>query len=272
MVLTEIQTLAIEAIMEACHAVMEIYRNPITWEEKSDGSPVTQADLASSSIIQGKLKQTSIPIIEEESPHETYQKRALWTQCWCVDPLDGTKEFIKKNDEFSINIALLSAGVPLFGVIAIPVQSKLVFGGPDIGAYVATFDNQSTLSDPIRIIPKPNQQKTFTIITSRSHRSEKTDVYLSAITPPNVPTKTLYRGSAIKFVDLALGLAQIYIRDTPTMEWDVAAGQAILRGVGGNVVDIDRKKALVFNKKSLLNPGFIATTNLSLLGWQIGEF
>lgn len=268
MVFSELQTIALEAALEASIAILEVYHQDFSARIKNDGSPVTKADLISSKLILDKLKHTRLPIINEETPKETYDKRVRWERCWCVDPLDGTKEFIQKNDEFTVNIALIEDGAPTFGIIAIPTQSEIYFGGRHFGTFKVPFNEVKSLDKAQKIIHNTTQEKTLTLLASRSHRSEGTNTYLNGLKKHVETIEILYRGSAMKFVDLAMGRAQLYLRDTPTMEWDVAAGHALLEGVGGAVVDLGTKLPLVYNKKSLFVSGFIATTNLSLLRWQ----
>lgn len=268
MTLPDIYSKAIEASIEASNAVLEIYNTSFHTETKGDGSPVTAADLVSSEIIQTKLKTTFIPLINEEFPIEEFNNRAHWSTFWCVDPLDGTKEFIQKNGEFCINIALIENCTPVFGVIAIPAQSKLFFGGPKLGAFSASFHENYTLTEITPVQLKEDNNKIITVVASRNHRSEITELFLSNLEKNVKESQTIFRGSAIKFIDLATGFADVYIRDTPMMEWDVAAGHAILQGVGGVVVDLKNRSQLLYNKKSLMVPGIIATTKLSLLQWQ----
>lgn len=251
--------IALRAALAASTKINEIYSTPFENEIKADGSPVTKADLASSEIIKSFLSETNIPIIGEELEKEPYSIRKKWRQCWCVDPLDGTKEFIKKNGEFVVNIALIEDGCPIFGLIASPVQKEIIFGGMGLTkAYKTSFLNIENSLEWTTLKPLNNHNYPPVVISSRSDFSGD---LLKIVTPLETAfggyvSKTM--GSALKFFDLCEGKADIYPRLAPTMEWDIAAGQAIYEVLGGEILNFKTKEALVYNKKELFNPYFIA--------------
>ncbi len=256
----EIYQIAIEASIEASKAILEVYNTDIGVEIKKDGSPVTEADLASSEIIFRHLSKTSIPVTGEELTNKEYEIRSSWTENWCVDPLDGTKMFIQRNDEFAVNIAHIVKGKAIFGLIADPVQSKIIIGGSGIGVYSFSFEqyNSPELWKSIHFSNKPNSP--IVIACSRSTLPQHDFIIQEIINEHGKPTY-LKKGSALKFFDLAEGNADIYLRLGPTMEWDIAAGQAIIEALNGVVLDLNSNKPLSYNKKSLYNPPFIVKTN-----------
>ena len=239
---------------------MEIYAIDFNSELKKDGSPVTEADLASSAIISEVLSITDIPILGEETEHQDYQIRKNWKLNWCVDPLDGTKEFIKRNGEFAVNIALIEKGCSIFGVIAWPEKKKVLIGGKNIGAYILDFQHLDEPEKWTKLHSKTTLNSPLKMISSRSHFSNQTIEFLDLlkINYPNI--EHIHKGSALKFFDLTDGQADIYPRFAPTMEWDIAAGQAILEALGGEITEYDSGNSLRYNKESLFNPHFIAKT------------
>ena len=252
--------IAIEAAIAASKAIMEIYQQEFSFQNKSDGSPVTKADLASSRIIEQHLTPLGIPITGEETEKHPFDIRQKWTTCWCIDPLDGTKEFIKRNDEFAVNIALIENGNPIFGLIASPVEQKIIIGAKAIGVFVFTFDKAHILENWQEIkIPK-HINKPMIMACSRSHHSGPVLQFINTLKEKGHQIDFIKKGSALKFFDLAQGNADIYPRFAPTMEWDIAAGQAILEALGGEVIHAITEEPLYYNKANLLNPYFIART------------
>jgi len=251
---------ALLAAREASKVIVEFYNKGFSSEVKSDGSPVTEADLASSKLIHNYLKETQIPILGEESVHPEFATRKNWTKNWCVDPLDGTKEFIKKNGEFVVCIALIENNRPIFGVIASPTENKIVFGGEAIGAYTCSFSDIHSEDKWTKLTPKEQKNNPLIVIGSRSYHTPASKEFMDELNSNNSNVSFSQKGSAMKFFDLALGVADIYPRFAPTMEWDIAAGHAILRELGGEVFDMYLKTPLVYNKEDLLNPHFIAKT------------
>jgi len=258
--------LAIQAAIEASIVIKEIYSRGYEAIQKADGSPVTEADLKASKIINEVLSISGHPIIDEETDKIPFEKRQLWAKCWCVDPLDGTKEFIKRNGEFAVNVALIENGKPILGVIANPVNEEFVVGGPNLGSQYATFQDFINGTKPA-----PIQRNTLTdflyIIASNSHHTPLLLDYLKKLSDTGLKTELTRKGSSLKFFDLSMNQAQIYPRFAPTMEWDIAAGQAILEGIGGGVFDVNTKLPLSYNKENLLNPHFIAVSDVNLSVW-----
>ena len=247
---------AIKAAIAATHEIMDVYLNDFETIIKQDGSPITEADIRSSKAIEHALEITQIPIIGEEMVNRSYEERKDWTQCWVIDPVDGTREFVNKNDEFAINIALVENGSPIFGLIASPVQQYMVFGGKEMGLFELDF-NTSTYSPTKLDIHTPTHEK-FVVLTSRSHDSGMITDYLDKLASRYGDLTYLRKGSALKFIDLVKKEAQSYPRFAPTMEWDVAAGQALLEAVGGSVLNAETGEPLTYNKPDLLNPFFVA--------------
>jgi len=243
---------------------MQYYKGGFGSAYKADGSPVTEADLASSKLIGDRLALTGIPITGEEEEDAPYSERAAWPQHWCVDPLDGTKEFIRRNGEFAVNIALIEGQKPIFGIIASPVQETIIFGGEAHGVFHSTFENIEDETKWVRIDPKETVNEPLVMTSSRTHHSGGLLDFVNQLKADFGEIAYLQKGSSLKFFDLALGGADVYVRFAPTMEWDIAAGQAILEGLGGSVVHIDSGEPLVYNKQNLLNPFFIAKTHAFL--------
>jgi len=249
--LEKINALAIEAGKK----IMEIYAMTdfsTIIDFKSDHSPLTLADKESNRLIEAGLKQLTpnIPIISEEGKDVLYPERKNWKEFWLVDPLDGTKEFIKRNGEFTVNIALIRNGVPVMGSIYAPAFDVLYYGDKTNGAY-KTANGKTE-----KITVKTNRDK-IVAVGSRSHGSlEEQEVLLKYGVTDVVTT-----GSSLKFCLLAEGSADVYYRHGPTMEWDTAAGQAILEAAGGKVVK-PNMQPFTYNKTTLLNGGFLALGSL----------
>ncbi|TNE73787.1 3'(2'),5'-bisphosphate nucleotidase [bacterium] len=236
----------VEIAKEAGREILKIYADESRFgiELKGDDSTLTQADLVSHRVIISKLsKITDSPIISEEAALPEYSERKQWNEFWLVDPLDGTKEFIKRNGEFTVNIALIKDGEPVFGVIYIPVKDITYFAEKGKGSYKQIGANQ-----PVRIYAS-KKSKPEVAIVSRSHANEALQVWLNE----KGITQTIDAGSSLKFCLVAEGLADVYPRTGPTMEWDVAAGDCIWRNAcenGQNVSDI------TYNKEDLRNSHF----------------
>lgn len=203
-------------------AILEVYNGEIAVETKSDNSPLTAADKASHQVIAAGLEALTpeIPILSEEGKDIPYQERKNWRRFWLVDPLDGTKEFIKRNGEFTVNIALIEGGAPVLGVVYVPVQDKLYVGVVGQGAYVQQADAQP---EPIQV-RTPDAQAGLTVVMSRSHPSPELAEYLKNIEV----AEALPVGSSLKLCVVAEGRADLYPRLGPTMEWDTGAGQAVV--------------------------------------------
>jgi 3'(2'), 5'-bisphosphate nucleotidase len=251
---------AVTASIEASKKIMEVYESDFNSEIKGDGSPLTLADQSSSDIILKHLAKTNIPITEEESVKADFKIRTTWKASWCVDPLDGTKEFIKRNGEFAVSIALIDHDAPVFGVIASPVNQELLFGGKSLGVFICSFEDFCDTTKWTEIKPSIQVNTPLRMLVSRSHPSEIGDAFHDMLQKKFSEITNISMGSALKFFDLALGKADVYPRFAPTMEWDIAAGQAILETLGGGVFDAITGMPLRYNKQDLTNPFFIAKT------------
>lgn len=258
--MSEILPVALQAAVEAAEAIMEIYVQDFEAYWKEDGSPVTDADIRSNDILVSYLESTSIPVISEESDKEAFSSRKDYELVWCVDPLDGTKEFLKKNDEFAICLALIQNQKPILGIIASPVQRRMVIGGVDVPPAILRFEE---IDFPLKwqyLLPKDNVNVPLVIAGSRSHQSGKELKFTNRMKEEFGEVEFLRKGSALKFIDLALGKADVYPRFAPTMEWDIAAGQAIIEALGGTVVHAETNETLRYNKENLYNPYFVVYT------------
>lgn len=252
--------IVLKACVEASEAIMQVYNTDFDLSIKSDGSPVTKADLLSNEILKKALEHTRIPAIMEESVNESFDTRKQWDTVWVVDPLDGTKEFIRKNGEFAICVALIHKNQPVLGFIASPVQEEILLGGIGIPAAVIPF-REIEDQDAWNIIPlKKEVNKPLRIAGSRSHHSGNELKFNQKMRDVFGEIQFIKKGSALKFFDLALGKADVYPRYAPTMEWDIAAGQAIIETLGGLVVHVETNMPLTYNKENLLNPYFIVKT------------
>lgn len=258
--LPHIYRTALQAVLEASEAILSIYQSDFTAITKEDGSPVTQADLESSRIIIEHLGKTGIPIISEEQEIPHYHERLSWKENWCVDPLDGTSMFMEKNDEFAINIAHLKNGEPIFGIIADPVQQKVLMGGKEFEVVIANYSDFNSPERWTKIQPKERLHNPVRVICSRSYVHSSGLKYIQSLEQRFGELQFVRKGSALKFFDLVLGNADIYTRFAPTMEWDIAPGQAILNALGGQIVNVENNQPLKYNKEDLFNPQFIAQT------------
>ena len=261
----DLLSIAIISSVEAGEAIMKVYSNKINVIYKEDESPLTLADKNANEIINKYLIKSKIPIISEENKILTYDERKNWDQCWIVDPLDGTKEFIKRNGEFTVNIALIEHSKPILGVIYVPATKTLYFTSEDCLKSYKVLLKTNTISiddifnNAIEIFPTQENDSILRIVGSRSHLNEATKSYILKIEKKN-KTKIVSRGSSLKFCLIAEGGAEIYPRFAPTMEWDTAAGQAICEAVGVKVIDITTNEPLKYNKHNLLNPYFLVST------------
>jgi len=238
---------------DAGNAIMKIYgEDDFAVEYKSDESPLTAADKASHQVIVTGLEKhfPDIPILSEEGADISYAERKNWQRFWLVDPLDGTKEFIKRNGEFTVNIALIQEGRPVIGVVYVPVQDKMYFGSSEGGCWT-----QEAGDKPQQIqVRQPDHEAGLTVVMSRSHPSPELEEYLKGVKI----AEALPVGSSLKLCVVAEGLADIYPRLGPTMEWDTAAGHAVAEAAGAKVMTPEGVP-LVYNKENLLNPYFIVS-------------
>ncbi len=252
---------AAQAALTAGGAILNIYENEETQVEiKGDNSPLTQADRASHEAIMEFLEETPFPVLSEEGKHLSYEERKSWTTLWIVDPLDGTKEFIKRNGEFTVNIALVQNQKPILGVIYVPVTGELYLGVKEYGALKLNlpWDTKLTAEHLSQGVSLPVQmERGFTAVGSRSHMNEDTENFLASYREKHGEVEILSKGSSLKMCMVAEGLADVYPRFAPTMEWDTAAGQAIVEAAGFVMVKPENDQPLEYNKEDLLNPYFI---------------
>lgn len=262
---------AVAASVEAGKAIMQIYDNKIEVDYKADDSPLTAADTAANAIIVEALLETNIPIISEETKQLPFSERADWSQCWMVDPLDGTKEFIKRNGEFTVNIALIENGKPVLGVIYVPATQVLYVGdvknNEALHTHIAdenTNDYTSLLQNAKSLNPQQDKN-TLRIVGSRSHMSAETEAFVEQCKSTGKEIEIVAKGSSLKLCLIAEGSADVYPRLAPTMEWDTAAGHAICNAVGLQVLNWETKEELSYNKENLLNPFFVVSNTEGLL-------
>ena len=260
---------AIEAAFEAGEKILEVYDSDFAVEHKDDKSPLTLADKKSHEVIVSYLKKTKIPILSEEGKSISYAERKDWNRLWIVDPLDGTKEFVKRNGEFTVNIALVENGKPVMGVIYVPVKDEMYFAEKSIGAFKLDFysavtsemESIETLKAKAFSLPCNKYDSTYTIVASRSHSSPETEDFIKKKKGKYGEVEIISAGSSLKICMVAEGKANVYPRFAPTMEWDTAAGQAIAEAAGCKVVQKDGKTPLQYNKEDLLNPWFVVIYN-----------
>jgi len=252
--------IALRASVDASREIMKIYSNEFEAIIKEDGSPLTKADLASTEIIHAYLEPLGIPITGEETDKLDYSIRKNWTACWCVDPLDGTKEFISKNGEFAVNIALIENGKPTFGLIASPVNQEVIFGSKEMGVYIAQFEDLELPQNWEELKAPTKVNSPLVLTASRSHGFEPIISFTAELKRISPELVRKSKGSSMKFFDLAKGEVDVYARFAPTMEWDIASGQAIMEALGGSVINVENGLPLSYNKENLLNPFFIAKT------------
>ncbi len=265
--------ISILAAIEAGREILTIYHAGFTVDYKEDRSPLTLADKASHTIIVNRLKNFGIPVLSEEGKHTPYTERKKWDRLWIVDPLDGTKEFIKKNGEFTVNIALIENGTPILGVVFAPDREQLYFAMQDLGAYkIDDFqliqkayngirDRSLTMDELINKSTKLPCGKSagipYTIVGSRSHATPELEAFVQAKQREFEDVDFIPAGSSLKICLVAEGKADIYPRLGPTMEWDTAAGQAIAEVAGAAMIAYESGKPMRYNKADLLNPWFI---------------
>ena len=255
--------LSIEAAIEAGKEILKIYEKEFKVDLKEDKSPLTEADTASSDIINGYLEKTNIPIIGEEIKNMPFSERRLWKTCWIVDPLDGTKEFIKRNGEFTVNIALVEDGIPILGVIYVPVSRELYYADVTKGiAFKSLLDDEHVskrafFNDEDLISPTPDIKDLLRVVGSRSHMNDHTLDFIEEQKNNYEKIDIVSKGSSLKFCLVAEGKADIYPRFAPTMEWDTAAGHAICKAVGLSVISKETNEELLYNKSNLLNSYFL---------------
>lgn len=235
--------------VKAGDAIMEIYNKDFQIEQKQDNSPLTEADLKSNEIICEALNSLypSIPLMSEENKQTDYDTRKNWEYYWCIDPIDGTKEFIKKNGEFTVNIALIHVNTPVLGVVYAPALNDMYSAKKNEGA----FKNNEKL--PLKTNSNPKEK--LSVVASKSHLSSETQEFID-----NLDTKEIEqvsKGSSLKLCMVAEGIADIYPRLAPTMEWDTAAADAVVREAEKMTYQFEKDEPMIYNKEDLLNPWFV---------------
>ncbi|UOQ45402.1 3'(2'),5'-bisphosphate nucleotidase CysQ [Halobacillus salinarum] len=258
------QQKVVAAAIEAGKEIMKIYETDFDVEYKEDESPLTIADQRSHEIIKEALQKNfpEIPILSEEGSHLPYEERKAWKEIWLVDPIDGTKEFIKKNGEFTVNIALIRDGKPVLGVVYAPALDDLYVADKEKGAFKVSSVLQTSDHLSLNAVKLPLAQKNDTVATvvaSRSHMSPETEVFINELKEQYDEVETISAGSSLKLCLVAEGKADYYPRYAPTMEWDTGAGQAIVELSGGKVEVAYDGRPLFYNKINLRNPWFLAT-------------
>ena len=235
--------------LSAGQAIMEIYEQDFEVEYKDDKSPLTEADKVSNEIICTKLQALypQIPIMSEENKQTEYEVRKDWEYYWCIDPIDGTKEFIKKNGEFTVNIALIHQNKPVLGVVYAPALGDLYYAKQGVGAY----KNEQQL--PLQKNEDPSD--TLHVVASKSHLSQETQAFIDNLETEKIEQVSI--GSSLKLCMVATGEADIYPRLAPTMEWDTAAADAIVRESGKMTYRYENDEPVIYNKENLLNPWFV---------------
>lgn len=240
--------IAKKASLEAGNRILEVYQSAdFGIETKGDASPLTLADKKGHDAIIDFLDETGIPVLSEEGKEIPFETRSKWESYWLIDPLDGTKEFIKRNGEFTVNIALIQKGKPIMGVVYAPALDILYWGSLQNGAFKQEKNGE------VITLPQYQSEKIETIVASRSHLSEETANFIAQY--PDA--KTISMGSSLKFMLVAEGTAQIYPRFAPTMEWDTAAAQAVVEAAGGQVLCYPANTPLVYNRPDMLNGWFL---------------
>ena len=257
--------IAINAAIQAGKEIINVYNGEFDVELKDDASPLTIADKKANHIINQYLVKTDIPIISEENAQIDYKIRKDWDTCWIVDPLDGTKEFIKRNDEFTVNIAFVDSGKPILGVIFVPVSKELYFA--DVKKMEARYVKLSTYEDSfedliqssIKIGMQEKPLDEVRVVGSRSHMNKETVDFVEGLKKGYKKVEIISKGSSLKFCLVAMGKADIYPRFAPTMEWDTAAAQALCEALDIKVISQETNDSLLYNKENLLNPWFLVS-------------
>ena len=264
----ELLKLAIEAAFKAGEEILKIYSTDFYVETKSDNTPVTLADRTSGECISKILAASNIPIISEEEEILDYTIRKTWPQVWIVDPLDGTKEYVKRNGEFAVNIALVENNKPVIGIIYAPVLKDIYFAYHNGGSYKITQHDmireltKKNLSEHLfefaKKLPSQKLPKTYTVVGSRSHLSRDINEHVDKLRNLYGDVDMISVGSSIKQCWVAEGKAHEYLRYGTTMEWDTAAGQCILEEAGCQLIDLETNRPMLYNREDMHNNYFIA--------------
>ncbi|MFI3303062.1 MAG: 3'(2'),5'-bisphosphate nucleotidase CysQ [Rikenellaceae bacterium] len=264
----------INAAIKAGAAIMDVYNTPQSLEVSLNDNqkPITAADRAAHNSLKESLGATRIPILSEEGRTMRYAERKNWELFWLIDPLDGTREFIDRNNEFTVNIALMSENRAMFGAIYVPYLHKLYFAERDGGAYVCydlepvsdsniSYSEFSIACESLPLVQPPHA--TFKVAISRSHNTPETYSHIEFLKSQHPNLEVIEQGSSYKFCLLAEGSVDYYVRTSPTSEWDTAAGEIILHEAGGETVTMESGEALRYNKEDLHNPHFVC--------WGVGS-
>ncbi len=247
----------VEIARNAGGEIMKVYATDFSVETKSDKSPLTEADGRSNDVIISGLTKAypDIPYISEETKLTPYSERRNWELYWLIDPLDGTKEFVKKNGEFTVNIALIQQGKPVLGVVYAPALGKTYIGIQGLGSYMTgrNEDVFKKIENPVHF----SQKALVKVVASRSHLTDETLDFVEGIKKAGKEVDFVSSGSSLKFCLVAEGAADVYPRFGPTMEWDTAAAHAVVLYAGKKVLNVESGMELTYNKENLLNPGFI---------------
>tara|TARA_R110002049_G_scaffold37766_7_gene118260 strand:- start:2165 stop:2977 length:813 start_codon:yes stop_codon:yes gene_type:complete len=264
--LKELLFTAIKSAYKGGLEILEVYDSEFAVELKDDNSPLTEADKRAHLAIMDGLMETKIPVLSEEGKSIPFEERSAWANLWIVDPLDGTKEFVKRNGEFTVNIALINEGNPVIGVIYVPVTKVMYFGLTGLGSYkIENYDELhgahtiEILLEAGKELPLDQEERGYTVVGSRSHMSPETEAFINEAKEEYGDIEIISKGSSLKLCMVAEGVADAYPRFAPTMEWDTAAGQGIVNAMGGQVIDQTTKESMVYNRENLLNNWFLVT-------------
>ncbi len=256
--------IAIRAAFLAGIEIMKVYATAFEVEHKSDNSPLTKADQNAHIVIKHALQKTDLPVLSEEGRDIPFDERKDWDHFWMVDPLDGTKEFVKRNGEFTVNIARIEKNQAESGVIYVPVTGTMYFGVAGFGAYKMEHFTSEHLRQGFeewvasaKKLPITNSNRPYTVVGSRSHNSDETVDFMKKLRGEHGDFEVVSMGSSLKICLVAEGVADIYPRFAPTMEWDTAAGHGIVRAAGKDIIDYSTQSRMVYNKENLLNNWFV---------------
>lgn len=258
--MADLEAALVDIARRAGEEILRVYETDFDVDQKDDRSPLTQADLAAHRAIVAGLRalDPQTPTISEESALPSFEVRRNWRRFWLVDPLDGTKEFVNRNGDFTVNIALIEDHQPTFGVVGVPVR-QCVYAGTPNGAFRLDANGRTELRT------RPMRRDAVTIVASRSHRDPRLEAYLSAVQARFAHAESVAVGSSLKFCLLAEGKADFYPRLGPTSEWDTAAAHAVLSAAGGAVQELDGRPLAYNTRESILNPFFLAIGDVDFL-------
>ncbi|NLA24916.1 MAG: 3'(2'),5'-bisphosphate nucleotidase CysQ [Bacteroidales bacterium] len=260
---------AIPTAIDAGQECLRFHRKNFDIDYKPDNSPVTQADIAANDIICEKLAKTGYKILSEETAHASYSERKNWQTYWLIDPIDGTKEFVKGGNEFTVNIALIHENMPQLGVVYAPALSEIWYGYGKNYAFKAKINESLELINPEKL-PCQNH-KNIRIVATKSHMNEDISRFLVDMKNKFPDSEIAHIGSSLKLCYIADGNANIYVRFRPINEWDIGAGHAIVRAAGGKMIEIKTQKEIPYNTVNMKTPDFIASGNMTVLNKVMRE-